>query len=254
MLGVALLRIKTKNSGPTHSAAKNIARPLCRIFGVIAIVVTFSSTQITPAIADTLHFEASRIDTDPALIQALQQATQDVHEQRTDLDSLVWLSTMSDKLVERIPNPFYRIRLLKAIHSEAHAAGLDPQLVLAVIDIESNFDRYALSHAGAQGLMQVMPFWKDVYGRPDDDLFNPLVSLRYGCAILRHYMDKHTKLEDALAAYNGSLGRQKYPRKVLGRLARQWEFKSDRYSPSLPTLEMAVNDIGSGLPSFTPLK
>ena len=246
-----MLRIKTKNSLPARSALKRTAH---RAFGLLAMLMLTSAALIQFAQAETFQLDSSGVDTDPALIQALQQATQDVHEQRTDLDSLVWLSTMSDKLVQRIPNPFYRIRLLKAVHSEAHAAGLDPQLVLAVIDIESNFGRYALSNAGAQGLMQVMPFWKDVYGRPDDDLFNPLVSLRYGCAILRHYMDKHSKLEDALAAYNGSLGRQKYPRKVLGRLARQWEFKSDRYSRSLPAAEMAVNDIGSGLPSGTPLK
>ncbi|WP_113954307.1 lytic transglycosylase domain-containing protein [Arenicella xantha] len=188
---------------------------------------------------------------DPALIQALQQATQDIHERSTDLDSLVWLSTMSEKLVKRIPDPFYRVRLLKAVYTEANAVGLDPQLVLAVIDIESNFDRYALSHAGAQGLMQVMPFWKDVYGRPDDDLYNPLVSLRYGCTILRHYMDKHSDPYDALAAYNGSLGRLKYPRKVFGRLARQWEFKTDRYSRTFRSPKLAVNDTVGGFPTAT---
>lgn len=179
---------------------------------------------------------------DPGLIKALQQATQDIHEQNTDLDSLVWLSTMSEKLVERIPNPFYRVRLLKAVYNESHAVGLDPQLVLAVIDIESNFNRHALSHAGAQGLMQVMPFWKEVYGQSDDDLYNPLVSLRYGCTILRHYLDKYPNIQDALAAYNGSLGRSKYPDKVLGRLARQWEFKEDRYSRSFSTPRIAASE------------
>ena len=167
---------------------------------------------------------------DPALILALQQATHDISENRTDLDSLVWLSNMSDKLKRRIKNPFYRVRLLRAVHSEAELAGLDPQLVLAVIDIESNFDRYAHSHAGAQGLMQVMPFWKNVYAGYDDDLFNPLVSLRYGCTILRHYIDKYDNLQDALAAYNGSLGRDKYPNKVLSRLAKHWQFNKDNYA------------------------
>jgi len=143
---------------------------------------------------------------DPALIRALQQATRDINEQNIDLNSLMWLSNMSERLEKRIDDPFYRIRLLKAIYTEAELVSLDPQLVLAVIDIESNFDRYALSHAGAQGLMQVMPFWKDIYGRPDDDLYNPITSLRYGCTILRHYIDRHRTIEDALAAYNGSLG------------------------------------------------
>jgi len=167
---------------------------------------------------------------DPALIQALKQATHDIQEQTTDLDSLVWLSTMSENLERRIPNPYYRVRLLKAVASEAERASLDPQLVLAVIDVESNFDRHAISHAGAQGLMQVMPFWKEVYGQPDDDLFNPLVSLRYGCTILRHYLDKYPNARTALAAYNGSLGRDVYPDRIFKRLARDWKFKRDKYS------------------------
>lgn len=167
---------------------------------------------------------------DPALIQALKQATHDIQEQTTDIDSLVWLSSMSENLERRIPNPFYRVRLLKTVASEAERAGLDPQLVLAVIDIESNFDRHALSHAGAQGLMQVMPFWKKVYGKPEDDLFNPLVSLRYGCTILRHYLDKYPDAKSALAAYNGSLGRDVYPNKIFARLQRDWKFKEDKYT------------------------
>jgi len=178
---------------------------------------------------------------DPALIQALQQATRDIHEQTTDLESLVWLSAMSDNIVKRIPNPFYRVRLLSAVYTEANIAGLDPQLVLAVIDIESNFNRFALSHAGAQGLMQIMPFWKDVYGKPEDDLYNPLVSLRYGCTILRYYMDKYENPNEALAAYNGSLGRNGYPNKVFARLARDWEYKDDQYSSRGPT-RIAVSE------------
>lgn len=175
-------------------------------------------------------FSAHAENVDPALIQALKQATHDIQEQTTDVDSLVWLSSMSENIERRIPNPFYRIRLLKTVASEANRAGIDPQLVLAVIDIESNFNRYAVSHAGAQGLMQVMPFWKEVYGRPRDDLFNPLVSLRYGCTILRHYLDKYPDPQTALAAYNGSLGRDVYPNKVYARLKRDWTFKEDKYS------------------------
>ncbi|MFT6407903.1 MAG: soluble lytic murein transglycosylase-like protein [Arenicella sp.] len=169
---------------------------------------------------------------DPDLIQALKQATHDIQEGRTDLDALTWLSNMSQKLERRIPDPYYRIRLLQAVAAEAERAGLDPQLVLAVIDIESNFDRHALSHAGAQGLMQVMPFWKEVHGNVEDDLYNPLVSLRYGCTILRHYMDRYPNATQALAAYNGSLGREVYPNKIFKRLASHWQYKEDRYSRS----------------------
>jgi len=124
--------------------------PACLILVTLVSSILYPSSS---AFADSV---------DPNLIQALHQATRDVHEETTDLDSLLWLSSMSERIDKRIKNPFYRIRLLKAVYNEAQSAGLDPQLVLAVIDIESNFDRFALSSAGAQGLMQVMPFWKDV--------------------------------------------------------------------------------------------
>lgn len=184
---------------------------------------------------------------DPALVQALQQATSDIREQTIDLDSLLWLSSMSERIDKRIKNPFYRIRLLEAVYTEAEMAGLDPQLVLAVIDIESNFDRYAISHAGAQGLMQVMPFWKDIYGKPNDDLYNPLTSLRYGCTILRHYLDRHDNTMDALAAYNGSLGRSTYPDKIMRRMASRWQFEADAYSKQTTTKSMASINTGTAL-------
>ena len=177
---------------------------------------------------------------DPNLIQALKQSTHDTVTKTTDLDHLVWLSNMSEKITQRVPNAFYRIRLLETVYREAALVGLDPQLVLAVIDIESNFNRYALSHVGAQGLMQVMPFWKKELGKSSDDLFNPQVNIRYGCAILRHYMDKYSDPVDALAAYNGSLGKEKYPNKVYGRLNRQWGFIKDKYSKHNDN-EVAVN-------------
>lgn len=167
---------------------------------------------------------------DPNLIQALKQSTHDPRDNTSDLESLVWLSSMSEKLVKRIPNAFYRIRLLETVYLESKKVGLDPQLVLAVIDIESNFNRYAISRVGAQGLMQVMPFWKNEYGTPDDDLMNPQVNIRYGCAILRYYMDRYENPVDALAGYNGSLGKKKYPNKVYARLAKEWQFKEDLYS------------------------
>ena len=121
---------------------------------------------------------------DPKLIAALKQATYDENSKRTDLNALVWLSDMSERLEDRISDPFYRIRLLSAVDAEAERAGLDPQLVLAVMDIESDFNRYAHSRSGAQGLMQIMPFWKEIYGNPNDDLYNPMVSLRYGLSLI----------------------------------------------------------------------
>jgi len=110
---------------------------------------------------------------------------------------------------------------------------------MAVIDIESNFNRYAQSHVGAQGLMQVMPFWKKEYGHSDDDLFNPHVNISYGCKILRYYLDRYDTPEKALAAYNGSLGKSKYPNKVFARLKKEWQFKEDNYSSQTPESALA---------------
>jgi len=195
-----------------------------------ALTLKSLTTALALAISVSGVNYAKAKQVDPELIQALQQATHDVQEQTTDLDALLWLSSMSERLEKRLPNPFYRIRLLETIYTEATLAGLDPQLVLAIIDIESNFDRFAVSRSGAQGLMQVMPFWKDVYQKPYDDLFNPSISLRYGCTILRHYLDKYSSKAEALAAYNGSLGRAVYPNKVLQRLNKHWRFEGDRYT------------------------
>lgn len=207
----------------------------------LPLLLALSLASLTTGVrAESLQNTTSSVD--PALIQALQQATQDSHTRNTDLDRLVWLSDMAEKLERRIPNPFYRVRLLETVLHESEVNGLDPQLVLAVIDIESNFNRYALSHAGAQGLMQVMPFWKKVYGQQDDDLYNPLTSLRYGCRILRYYLDKHPDLYRALAAYNGSLGRKVYPKKIFRRLAKQWGFKEDQYSRSFSATKVAASD------------
>jgi hypothetical protein len=111
----------------------------------------------------TLPSSAKEPRIDPALIKALQQATRNPQAETTDLSSLVWLSSMSERLENIIRDPFYRVRLLKTVHAEAQLANLDPQLVLSIIDVESSFNRNALSSSGAQGLMQIMPFWKEVF-------------------------------------------------------------------------------------------
>ena len=106
---------------------------------------------------------------------------------------------------------------------EAARVELPPELILAVIEVESNFDRYAVSVAGALGLMQIMPFWIEEIGRPDDNLLHTDTNLRYGCTILRFYYDKEKgDLRRALGRYNGSLGRRKYPNKVIDKLSKKW--------------------------------
>jgi soluble lytic murein transglycosylase-like protein len=135
----------------------------------------------------------------------------------------VWLTDMSTRLERQVTDPAERIEILTRVHYEASRVDLPPELVLAVIEVESNFDRYAISVAGAIGLMQIMPFWLDEIGRPNDNLLHIDTNLRYGCTILRYYLDKEKgDLRRALGRYNGSLGQRKYPNKVVGKLTRKW--------------------------------
>ncbi|RRQ21178.1 lytic transglycosylase domain-containing protein [Thiohalobacter thiocyanaticus] len=137
----------------------------------------------------------------------------------------VWLSDMSRRLQRRwqdIPAN-ERLEILRIAHQEATQAELPPELVLAVIQVESNFDRFAISHAGARGLMQVMPFWLEELGRPQDNLFHIRTNIRYGCTILKHYLERERgNLQRALARYNGSLGQSWYPDRVFSALNRHW--------------------------------
>jgi soluble lytic murein transglycosylase-like protein len=138
-------------------------------------------------------------------------------------DAEVWLLDMSTRLERHVTDPRERLEILKAVHYEATRAELHPELVLAVIDIESRFDRFAISRVGALGLMQVMPFWLKELERPDDNLFDITTNLRMGCTILKYYLDRSGgNLRIALARYNGSLGKRKYPDKVFTALSQKW--------------------------------
>jgi soluble lytic murein transglycosylase-like protein len=135
----------------------------------------------------------------------------------------VWLTDMSNRLKRTLPDANYRLELLKTIHAEATRTGLQPELVLAVIQVESNFERFAISSAGARGLMQIMPFWIKELGHPDDNLFIPQINLRYGTTILKYYIDKENgQTSKALARYNGSVGKTIYSRKVFNAQRRKW--------------------------------
>jgi soluble lytic murein transglycosylase-like protein len=134
-----------------------------------------------------------------------------------------WLAEMSRRLERRMPDRAQRIEFLKAVRYEAQRAGLDPQLVLALIQVESGFRKYAVSSAGARGYMQVMPFWVALIGNPDQNLFHLRTNLRFGCTILRHYLDiENGDLFRALGRYNGSLGRPEYPNMVRAAWEKQW--------------------------------
>jgi soluble lytic murein transglycosylase-like protein len=136
-----------------------------------------------------------------------------------------WLTAMSKRLASRIADRLRREEFLVSVHYEAKRAGLDPQLVLGVIQVESNFRKYAVSRAGAKGYMQVMPFWTQLIGRSDDNLFHLRTNLRFGCVILRHYLDQEKgDLYRALGRYNGSLGRPEYPNLVVRAWQRDWQY------------------------------
>jgi soluble lytic murein transglycosylase-like protein len=138
-------------------------------------------------------------------------------------EARAWLDAMSKKLERRIPDRHTREEFLVTVHYEAKRAGLDPQLVLGLIQVESNFRKHAVSSAGARGYMQVMPFWIKLSENTQDNLFNLRTNLRYGCWILRRYLDiERGDYFRALGRYNGSLGRPEYPTAVFEAMNRNW--------------------------------
>ena len=160
---------------------------------------------------------------DPELRELLRTAANEADSFPDRFEAQVWLTDMSRRLERQVRDPEERIYILTRVHYEASRVGLPPELILAVIEVESNFDRYAISVVGALGLMQVMPFWLEEIGRPDDNLLHIDTNLRYGCTILKYYYDKENgDLRRALGRYNGSLGKRKYPNKVIDKLSRKW--------------------------------
>jgi soluble lytic murein transglycosylase-like protein len=143
----------------------------------------------------------------------------------SETEGAEWMNDMSQRLAKRLPDTTYRQEFLRSVHYEATRAGLDPQLVLGLIQVESGFKKYAVSNVGARGYMQVMPFWVKSIGNSDHNLFHLRLNLRYGCTILRHYLDiEHGDLYRALGRYNGSLGKPQYPNLVVGAWKRNWEY------------------------------
>jgi soluble lytic murein transglycosylase-like protein len=165
-----------------------------------------------------------------ALSKAVSDQTAPFLAFATNTEARTWLDAMSHRLERRMPDRELREDFLVTVHYEAKRAGLDPQMVLGLIQVESAFRKYAISSAGAKGLMQVMPFWVDVIGTRETNLFHLRTNLRFGCAILRHYIDiEKGDLFRALGRYNGSLGRREYPDLILAAW-KQWEF-----SPAVAT-------------------
>ena len=136
-----------------------------------------------------------------------------------------WLFEMGNRLQRRMPDRKTRTEFLKTVYYEASRNGLDPQMVLGLIQVESGFRKYAVSGAGARGYMQVMPFWTKLIGEPQHNLFALRTNLRYGCVILRHYLDlEKGDFYRALGRYNGSLGQAEYPNAVHAAWRGRWKY------------------------------
>jgi soluble lytic murein transglycosylase-like protein len=147
-----------------------------------------------------------------------------------DLETRAWVRAMTPRVMGRYFTDEEAARtFLGLVRYEAMRAGLDPHLVLAVIDVESQFRKYAVSGAGARGYMQVMPFWTKQLNGADQGLFGDRINLRYGCTILRYYLvdREHGNLGNALARYNGSLGQPDYPNRVFKAWKARWALEAD---------------------------
>jgi len=197
-----------------------------RLCGALGALVGAILLPAAPALAGAQRYEPLSDSVRAALAAALVDRSPPEPRWASTLEKVDWLSEMSVRLpVRHKPTWRDRVEFLQLVRYEAQRAGLDPQLVLGLIQVESGFRRYAISVAGARGYMQVMPFWTRLIGDGDASrLFDPPTNLRYGCVILRHYLDiERGDLFRALGRYNGSLGRAEYPNAVLAAW-RRWSY------------------------------
>ena len=187
----------------------------------LAALLAASALALPPAaLAGAQQYEVLSASVRAALANAVNDRSS---VDMKDLDTRAWVRVMTPRVIGRFPDEDAARSFLALIRYEAMRAGLDPHLVLAVIDVESKFHKYAVSRSGARGLMQVMPFWVKEIGGPRDNLFTERINLRYGCTILRHYLDRERgNLANALGRYNGSLGQADYPNRVLRAWRERW--------------------------------
>jgi soluble lytic murein transglycosylase-like protein len=191
---------------------------------VAATIVRIALAALTLAPLGALAGAQAEEELAPSVATLLSRAISDrpvPADYATRPDVMAWTSAMSARLASRVADADERRDLLATVHYEAVRAGLDPLLVLGVIHHESGFKKYAVSVADARGYMQVMPFWTKLIGTAGHNLFHLRTNLRYGCVILRHYLDRENgDLGRALGRYNGSLGRIEYPTAVAAAMRR----------------------------------
>ena len=189
-----------------------------RLVWLLAFVAgsALAGAQQYEPLTASVHAKLSKAVADTAVERAAFADTPQVQ---------AWLDEMSRRLERRMPDAATRRDFLNTVHYESIRAGLDPELVLGLIEVESGFRKYAVSSATAMGFMQIMPFWTKVIGTPDHNLFHLRTNLRYGTTILRHYLDiERGNLFRALGRYNGSLGRAEYPDAVHAAWRKRWSY------------------------------
>ena len=200
-----------------HSLRK---RFLCPIAFAFLSAIACAYLNLLPSIA---HAQVMQEHVDPELREKLKKVIAEADSFEDQFDAQVWLVQKSGVLQRFIKDYERRLFILKEVHKAAKRANIPPEFVLAVIQIESRFDPYAVSHVGALGMMQIMPFWKNEIGRDSDNLIDVRTNLKYGCTILKHYYDvSKGDWNEALARYNGSYGKVWYPQKVLVAWEENW--------------------------------
>ncbi len=205
---------------PSPAIRRMIPRALLTVSLALSVGAAVAGAQREERLSDSVQ-------------SALYKAVADTPISRTYFESesheRAWLAEMSNRLKKKFPDEDHRVDFLKTAHYESMRAGLDPEMVLGLIQVESNFRKYALSTVGARGFMQVMPFWVKQIGSKDHNLFNLRTNLRYGCIILRHYLDMEKgDYFRALGRYNGSLGRAEYPTLVVNAWKNRWTIQVRR--------------------------
>ena len=207
-----------------HRQGHKLLGTACFMLSVLLLATPLQRGEPGAALSNVLGaIEEAILDPalDPTLVSKLKLAAAPSFDNH--YDAQVWLVSKDLSLSALIKDADQRLKLLTLIHSEGTLAKVSPEIVLALIEVESGFDSYAVSSAVAQGIMQVMPFWKKEIGRPEDNLINMQTNLRYGCTILKHYLDiEQGRLADALARYNGSYGQYWYAERVLDAWAERW--------------------------------
>jgi len=193
------------------------------VLGFVVTVPFFLSSNPEDKQRLTQNTATSMVEQNEALLDIKPEEKEELKKmlapepepKRVDFEQVVWTKDIIHTIRPWVPDEAEAGMIARWVYIYSIRFNLNPELILGIIAVESQFDHFAISNVGARGLMQVMPFWKDELGLPSDNLFEIEANIRYGCAIIRHYIDRYKRLDRALAAYNGSLGKNKYPNKIF---------------------------------------